>query len=599
MASHLLLASLPSASACISTRLHTRSCILVGSFDIGFSKSRVKCMAPIRMSDESIIRRSANYQPPIWGYDYVQSLRNNYVGDSYAKRIEKLKRDVRIMLQKVVDADSLPQLELVDTLQRLGVSYHFEEEIDGIMSTIYSNYSRTYDYEKKQESLYEVALGFRILRQHGYNMSAEMLNNFKDEKREFKSCPGNDCKGILALYEAAYLLVEEEKNIFHDAINFTTAYLKEYVKHNNNEHLSTLVNHAMELPLHWRMLRLEARWFIDFYERAPDMNPILLEFAKLDFNDVQATHQEDLKYVSRWWRKTGLGEKLNFARDRIMENFFWTVGVIFEPQFGYCRRMSTKVNALITTIDDVYDVYGTLDELEKFTDAVDRWDTTAIEQLPYYMKLCFHALHNSINEMAFDALKEQGVDIIAYLKKAWADICKSYLLEAKWYNSGYTPSFEEYLENAWISISAPVILVHAYAFIANPATKEAMEFIEEYPNIIRWSSMILRLANDMGTSSAELKRGDVPKSIQCYMHETGVSESEAREHIQALIAETWMKMNKDRAAGNPCLSNIFVGIAMNLARMAQCMYQYGDGHGVQEQSKDRVLSLLIHPISFI
>ena len=55
-----------------------------------------------------------------------------------------------------------------------------------------------------------------------------------------------------------------------------------------------------------------------------------------------------------------------------MENFFWTVGVIFQPQFGYSRRMSTKVNALITTIDDVYDVYGTLDELELFTNAVER-----------------------------------------------------------------------------------------------------------------------------------------------------------------------------------------------------------------------------------
>ena len=56
-----------------------------------------------------------------------------------------------------------------------------------------------------------------------------------------------------------------------------------------------------------------------------------------------------------------------------MENFLWTVGVIFEPQFGYCRRMLTKVNAMITTIDDdVYDVYGTLEELELFTDAVDR-----------------------------------------------------------------------------------------------------------------------------------------------------------------------------------------------------------------------------------
>ena len=75
----------------------------------------------------------------------------------------------------------------------------------------------------------------------------------------------------------------------------------------------------------------------------------------------------------RWWKKTGLGEKLNFARDRVVENFFWTVGDIFEPQFGYCRRMSAMVNCLLTSIDDVYDVYGTLDELELFTDAVERF----------------------------------------------------------------------------------------------------------------------------------------------------------------------------------------------------------------------------------
>lgn len=56
-----------------------------------------------------------------------------------------------------------------------------------------------------------------------------------------------------------------------------------------------------------------------------------------------------------------------------MVHFLWTVGKVFEPQFGYCRRMLTEVNSLVTLIDDIYDVYGTLDELELFTDAVKRF----------------------------------------------------------------------------------------------------------------------------------------------------------------------------------------------------------------------------------
>ena len=41
----------------------------------------------------------------------------------------------------------------------------------------------------------------------------------------------------------------------------------------------------------------------------------------------------------------------------------------------------------------------------------------------------------------------------------------------------------------------------------------------------------------------------------------------------------------------------FIGIETNLARMAQCMYQHGDGHGIEDgETKDRVLSLLVEPI---
>jgi (-)-alpha-terpineol synthase len=94
----------------------------------------------------------------------------------------------------------------------------------------------------------------------------------------------------------------------------------------------------------------------------------------------------------------------------------------------------------------------------------------------------------------------------------------------------------------------------------------------------------------------ELERGDVPKSVQCYMNETGASEKDAREYIRCLIMVTWKKMNEERATTSP-FSQTFIEIAMNLARMGQCIYQYGDGHGiVDRETKDRILSLLIKPI---
>ncbi|KAA0045521.1 terpene synthase 10-like [Cucumis melo var. makuwa] len=368
------------------------------------------------------------------------------------------------------------------------------------------------------------------------------------------------------------------------------------MKSSKDENEVAIVRHALELPLHWRMPRLETRWFIDIYERKVDMNPILLEFAKLDFNRVQSIHQQDLKYTSSWWKSSGLGEKLSFARNRLMENFLWSVGFGYEPEFSYYRRMATKINVFITTIDDVYDVYGTLDELQLFTDAIERWDVAAMDELPDYMKICFLALHNSINEMAFDVLRDQGINVIQYLKKVWVDLCKTYMVEATWYHDGYKPTLKEYLDNAWTSISGPVILVHAYVFVTSPTLKD-MENLKQYFDLIRYSSTILRLADDLGTSSDELKRGDVPKSIQCYMNDTGASESNARKYIKHLIDETWKKMNKIEVE-NPIIPRVFVDRAKNLARMAQCMYQYGDGHGTaHEETKDRVMSLLIQPIS--
>ncbi|KAF8409454.1 hypothetical protein HHK36_005530 [Tetracentron sinense] len=552
-----------------------------------FVNRYVRCISSTQTCQTTVVRRSGNYQPCIWDYEYVQSLRSHYVGETYTRQAEKLKGDVRVLFNNTVEP--LARLELIDVLQRLGLAYHFEEEIKRTLETI-----NVCSNKWTKEDLYATALHFRLLRQHRYQVPQEVFSSFKDKMGNFKASLCEDTKGMLSLYEASYLSLQGEV-ILDEARDFTSRHLKD-IKENIDLNLAKQVSHALELPLHWSMLRLEARWFIDIYERREDRNPILLELAKLDFNMVQAIYQNDLRDMSRWWKNLGLGEQLSFARDRLMESFLWTVGMNFEPQFGYCRRMSTKVNVLITIIDDVYDVYGTLDELELFTDAIQRWDINAMQQLPHYMKICFLALYNSTNEMAYDILKEQGVDIIIYLKKAWADLCKAYLEEARCYNSGYTPTLDEYLNNACISIAAPIILVNAYIFMTKQITKEELEYLECHPNIIRWSSMLLRLSDDLGTSKDEIMRGDTPKSIQCYMHENGASEEAARLYIMGLISDTWKKMNADRVSDS-LFAQTFIETTVNLGRMAQCMYQHGDGHGVQDrETKDRVLSLLVEPI---
>nr|QWQ79597.1 TPS39 [Juglans sigillata] len=373
-----------------------------------------RCMASstvTEISDSPVTtRRAANYQPALWKDDDILSLTSEYVGESYTRRADQLKAEVRIMFDKVV-VDPLEKLELIDVLQKLGLSYHFEDEVKRTLEAIYNTIHQAGDICKK-ENLYAISLEFRLLRQHGYSVPQEIFNIFMNEKRKFKASLCDDPKGLLYLFEASFLSIEGE-TILDEARAFATKQLEEYVDQN----LSTFVGHALELPLHWRMLRSEARWFIDTYRREVGMNPVLLELAELDFNMVQAVHQQDVKRESRWWKSTGLGEKLGFARDRLMVNFLWTVGQSFQPHFGYGRRMITRVNCLITTIDDIYDVYGTLDELELFTDIIVRWDVNAIDQLPYYMQISFLTLNNFVNEMAFDILKEQELNVIQYLRK--------------------------------------------------------------------------------------------------------------------------------------------------------------------------------------
>lgn len=65
-------------------------------------------------------------------------------------------------------------------------------------------------------------------------------------------------------------------------------------------------------------------------------------------------------------------KQLDFVRDRLTESYFWTVGIFYEPEFKYYRKILTKIFMIIAIVDDIYDIYGTIEELESFTDVVEK-----------------------------------------------------------------------------------------------------------------------------------------------------------------------------------------------------------------------------------
>jgi len=75
----------------------------------------------------------------------------------------------------------------------------------------------------------------------------------------------------------------------------------------------------------------------------------------------------------RWWWDIGLSSNLKFARDRLVEFYIWSLAMFPEPHLAMCHKELTKVGQLLTVLDDVYDIYGTLDELELFTHAIERF----------------------------------------------------------------------------------------------------------------------------------------------------------------------------------------------------------------------------------
>ncbi|GLT63589.1 hypothetical protein SLA2020_361450 [Shorea laevis] len=534
-------------------------------------------------------RRTAGFLPTVWDPDLIISSSTGYKYENHATRLEQLKQATKTLLESTKDATPHVLLSLIDAIHRLGVAYHFKEEIKEalnnlLISTIPSD-------------LFTVAKYFRLLRQNGLSISSEVFNKFLDEDGKFMDNLREDLKGVLSLYEASSLGIPGE-DILEEANNFSTRHLKSSLMKKLERNISEQIQLSLEVPVYQRLPWIEARNFINVYQRDKSKSLLLLELAKLDYNVVQSLYLEELKELAKWWKDMNFKEKYPFSRDRLVEGYFYSMGCVPHPQFSKCRKSMAKLTVVATVLDDIYDVYGYLDELEKLTDAISCWDLKAVEDLPEYMRPCYIAIHEHVKEMVEDASERLGMDILPYIKQNWVIYTRGYMEESRWIYSGYIPTFDEYLENGVRTIGAP--LATTYAFFGtldrDNISKHSLEWIQSPDSeFLYLAALIGRLYDDLLTSEDEMERGEVVNAIKCYMVQERVSEEEARDHIKGLISDAWRKLNRLIASKSlpKCLSDI----ALNTARCWQHMYKKGDWFSVQSEAhKDTIISSFLEPI---
>ncbi|PIN00714.1 Germacrene-A synthase [Handroanthus impetiginosus] len=544
---------------------------------------------------KEIARPVANFPPSLWGDRFINYTSDTQLREEYSKAIEVLKNEVRNVLI-ASNSNLVGALSLVDTVERLGISYHFENEIEKILQLFVE--LRTNNYEDEAYDLYTVSLHFRVFRQHGYRMSSDIFGKFKDNEGKFQEGLKNDAKGLLSLYEAAHLRIHEEE-ILEDALSFATSNLKS-IAPNLGSPLRQQVSHALVQPLHFGNPRIEARNFISLYEEDESRNEILLRFAKLDYNFLQMLHKEELHEISRWWKELGLISKLQYARDRVVECFFWAMGVYHQPQYSRARVTLTKTIVMTSIIDDTYDAYGTIEELDIFTEAIERWDISQIDRLPDYIKPFYEALLELYVQFEQELAGEGRSYAVCYAKKA---VHFSVILNLneflnltndQWFIEGYLRPFNEYLNNALITCT---YFYHATTSLLGTkfAMKEEFDWLSKKPKVLVGGLTICRVIDDI--AYVEKERGQIATGIECYMKEFGVTKDEAVNKFSEIATNAWKDMNEECLSPSSISRDVLM-IILNFACILDVAYKNNEDSYTRPEKvlKPHIIALVVDPV---
>ncbi|CAN1347213.1 Probable terpene synthase 3 [Linum perenne] len=470
------------------------------------------------------------------------------------------------MLSGSIEKPSLEMLYLIDAIERLGVEYHFEEEIKQILQGIYHHTFPT------TTDLNTTALSFRLLRQHGYNVPSDVFIKFKEGK-QFKKELANDLEGMLNLYEAAYMRTREE-SILDEATEFTKEELnaKGVELAATSPHLFERIDRALKRPLRKVVEKVEHLFFISMYERLDNHDHSLLKLAKLNFNVLQNLYQTELRLLTKWWIELDTPAKLPYARDKLVESYFWALGTMWEPKYSLARQFLTKITQIGTLLDDTYDVHGTIDELELFTSSIRRWDTS-MKGMKDYMIVIFESIIGVYEEIEAVTLKEGRLWCLDDGKRAVDNVVTLYLEEMRWFDQDRVPTLEEYRQVSSLSTCYEWMIYSGLCGMGESISKDVFNWLFSKPKILIATTDLCRLMDDI-----------VSNEVRTYN----------------IVEEDWKIMNEELLNPPVDVPNDILQIFLRLGHIMDILYKETDGYtNSNTTTHDMLTALLLTPFPII
>uniref|UniRef100_A0A453CRL6 Terpene synthase metal-binding domain-containing protein n=1 Tax=Aegilops tauschii subsp. strangulata TaxID=200361 RepID=A0A453CRL6_AEGTS len=441
------------------------------------------------------------------------------------------------------------QLSMVDSLEKIGISQHFLNEIKGILDVTYSLW-----LHRDEEIMLDVetcAMAFRLLRMNGYGVSSDELSHVYEASTFHNSLQGylSDTESIMELYKASKVSVSENDLVLDNTSHWSGSLLTEKMLSDGVQTRPIFgeVEYALKFPFYATMEHLDHKRNIEHFDTRGSrmlkteymkcrVNQDFLALAVEDFTLSQSIYQDELLHLRRWAKDHKL-DKLQFVRQKLTYCYLAAAATLFPPELSDARISWAKNSVLATAADDFFDIVGSKEELENLVALVEKWDEHSKDEFySEQVKILFCAIYTTVNQLGALASAVQNRDVKKHMIELWVQLLRSMMTEAEWRMRRYVPTIEEYVENAVVSFAlGPIVLITMY-FVGQKLFGCVVKD-EEYNTLFRLMSKCGRLLNDIQGFERESSEGKLDSVSLLVLHGDGsISIEAAKESIIRSIA---------------------------------------------------------------